>query len=327
MSEQLLSVENLSIHFSTFEGVVRAVENVSFQMNKDEWFGLVGETGCGKSVTAMSILRLLPISAKIVSGRIMFGGKDLARASESEMRHIRGAKIPMIFQDPGSSLNPSFRIGDQMIETIMFHQRVAKKEARELAREMLERAGVAEANECLSLYPHELSGGMQQRVLIGLALSCQPSLLIADEPTTSLDVTIQAEIISLMRNLQEQLGMSVLLITHDLGIVANTCRRVAVMYAGNIVEQGFSEQVLKHSCHPYTKALLRAIPTIKNKQELLESIPGRVPSLLEERTGCMFYSRCSRRVEGKCNLTNPATKEVEAGHVVACHQTRFEGGV
>jgi peptide/nickel transport system ATP-binding protein len=319
IDETVLKVDNLSIHFSTYEGTVRAVENVSFEIGKGEWFGLVGETGCGKSVTALSILRLLPVSAKIINGSIKFGDLDLAKASENQIRSIRGSKIPMIFQDPGSSLNPSMRVGRQMEETIILHQKVKKKEARALAQKMLEQAGIPEAKDCLNLYPHELSGGMQQRILIGLALSCQPSLLIADEPTTNLDVTIQAEIIGLMRSLQEQFGMSVLLITHDLGIIAGTCRRVAVMYAGNIVEQGFTQEVLQHGCHPYTKALLHALPTIKNKKEILESIPGRVPSLLGERCGCMFNSRCAFSMEGECDVKSPVPVEIEPGHIVACH--------
>lgn len=318
MPETLIHVENLTVHFSTYEGIVQAVDDVSFQIGKSEWFGLVGETGCGKSVTALSILRLLPVSARIIRGRIIFDGVDLTTISEAEMREIRGARIPMIFQDPGSSLNPSMKIGQQMVETIELHQRVSRREARMLAADMLQQAGVAQAKECLNLYPHELSGGMQQRVLIGLALSCQPSLLIADEPTTNLDVTIQAEIIDLMQSLQEKLGMSVLLITHDLGVVASTCQRVAVMYAGNIVEQGLTRDVLHNSRHPYTSALVRAVPTIKTKKDALESIPGTVPSLLGERRGCMFQSRCAKAV-ADCRMERPALRQAGSDHTVACH--------
>jgi peptide/nickel transport system ATP-binding protein len=319
MNEKLLKVEDLSVHFSTYEGILRAVENVSFYINKGEWFGLVGESGCGKSVTALSILQLLPVSAKIVKSKIFFDNMELTKATEKEMRQIRGSKIPMIFQDPGSSLNPSMRIGDQMIETIMLHQAIKKKAAKNIAVEMLERVGITDARECLTLYPHELSGGMQQRVLISLAISCQPSLLIADEATSNLDVTIQAEILSLLNSLQKQFGMSILLITHDIAIVASMCERVAVMYAGSIVEQGLTKEVLQQSLHPYTNGLLRAIPSIKSKRVLLDAIPGRVPSLLNFRKGCMFYSRCPKRMEGLCNLETPTPFEIKPGHFISCH--------
>ena len=324
MNEKLLKVESLSVNFDTYEGIVRAVENVSFYINKGECFGLVGESGCGKSVTALSIIKLLPESAKIVNSKIFFDNMDLTKATEKEIRQIRGSKIPMIFQDPGSSLNPSMRIGDQMVETIMLHQGIKKKTAENVAVEMLELVGITNSKRCLTLYPFELSGGMQQRVLISLALSCQPSLLIADEATSNLDVTIQAEILSLLNSLQKQFGMSILFITHDIGIVASMCERVAVMYAGSIVEQGLTKEILQQSLHPYTNGLIKAIPSIRNKQVLLDAIPGRVPSLLNFRKGCMFYSRCSKHIEGLCNLETPGPLEIKSGHFISCHLVEKE---
>lgn len=325
MRSKLLEINNLKIQFNTYEGIAHVINDISFIITKAECFGLVGETGCGKSVTALSILRLLPISANINQGEILFEGKNILNIKEDMIRKIRGAKIHMIFQDPGSSLNPSIKIGNQLIETIILHKNVTKKKGRETAIRMLKQAKIFEPEKCLKLYPHELSGGMQQRVLIALALACEPTLLIADEPTTSLDVSIQASIIELLKSLQEKFNMSILLITHNFGIVNNICDRVAVMYAGEIVEEGPTKSILTNSYHPYTSALIESIPSIKRKIEKLKNIKSVAPNFLNRSKGCMFYSRCPKAIENKCNIIKPTFVTVEPNHRVLCHLFNQKG--
>lgn len=294
MPKNLLAVDNLKVSFFTHVGEVQAVRGTTFSLEAGEAVALVGESGCGKSVTAQSIMRLIPDPpGRIVGGSILFEGQDLATASEKHMEKIRGNQIGMIFQDPMTSLNPTMTIGRQLMEGIMKHQGLSKKEAREKAIEMLSLVGIPQPDRRVNQYPHEFSGGMRQRVMIAMALSCEPRLLIADEPTTALDVTIQAQIIELMKELKEKTGTSIILITHDLGVVAGLCSRVLVMYAGQIVESGLIRDVFYHPKHPYTYSLLRAVPRLDAKQKSrLVSIPGQPPDLLNPPKGCSFAPRC-----------------------------------
>ncbi|MFQ6124644.1 MAG: ABC transporter ATP-binding protein [Candidatus Heimdallarchaeota archaeon] len=319
MSERdkyILQVQNLKTYFYTYRGIVRALEGVNFNIEREETMGLVGETGCGKSVTSLSILRLIQYPGKILDGKIIFEGRDLLQISEEEMRTIRGDQISMIFQEPGVALNPCLRIGFQIAETISIHQDIPLKEAEDPAIEMLRVVGIPEPQKIAKAYPHELSGGMAQRAMIAMMLSTQPKLLIADEPTSSLDVTIQAQILRLLKDLIRDVQASVLLITHDLGIVAETCDRVTVMYAGLVVESSDVRSVLKNPQHPYTQGLLKAIPRPGERGEL-HTIPGLVPDLVNPPSGCRFHPRCPHAMK-KCSEEQPPMFKTKAGHYVAC---------
>ena len=314
----LIEIRDLQTSFFTGEGELRAVDGVSFAIEEGRTMGLVGESGCGKSVTALSTMQLIPRSAgRIVGGEIRYRGENLLDFDEARMRRVRGNEISMIFQEPMTSLNPVFTVGTQIEEAIVLHQRLSKKDARDKAVEMLRLVKIPDPDSRVDDYPHELSGGMRQRVMIAMALSCNPSLLIADEPTTALDVTIQAQILNLIEELQEQLGMALLLITHDLGVVAEQADDVAIMYAGRIVEHATPEIIFSRPLHPYTVGLLKSIPGYGGIGETLEAIPGIVPSPLNLPDGCRFSDRCSR-VEDKCRMREPELREVEAGHWVSC---------
>jgi peptide/nickel transport system ATP-binding protein len=303
--DEILRVEDLRTEFRTSDGVVRAVDGVSFEIQRGQTMGLVGESGCGKSVTALSILKLIDYPGRIAGGRILFDDLDLAEVEPEEMRKIRGAKIAMIFQEPMTSLNPVFTIGDQIAETVEVHKKVKRKEAWDRAIEMLKLVGIPSPERRVHDYPHHMSGGMRQRAMIAMALSCDPQLLIADEPTTALDVTIQAQILDLMRSLQERLKMSILLITHDLGVVAETCEEVAVMYAGQVVERAKVRDLFRSPQMPYTEGLLNSIPRLGMTQdERLAVIEGTVPNPLRWPAGCRFAPRCRYRFE-KCDQPPP----------------------
>jgi len=323
--ERLLVVDDLATYFRTEEGEVRAVDGVSFFIKKGETLGLVGESGCGKSVTALSIMRLVPEPAgRIVRGKVLLDGKNLLDLKESEMRRIRGNRISMVFQEPMTSLNPVFRVGNQIVEAAVLHRKISRREAKELTIEMLAKVEIPAPAERFYEYPHQLSGGMQQRVMLAMALICNPSLLIADEPTTALDVTIQAQILHLLKELQREFGMSVLLITHDLGVVAETAHRVAVMYAGKIVETADTESLFRRPLHPYTKALLKSIPKLGEKRRRLPVIPGEVPNPLYFPDGCRFHPRCEFATD-ICRRTMPELKVVD-DHLVACWNIETSGG-
>jgi len=317
--KELLKVKNLETDFSTHQGTAKAVNGISFTINKGETVGIVGESGCGKSVTALSIMRLIPNPpGKIVGGEIYFEGQDLLQLNEKEMRRIRGKKISMIFQEPMTSLDPVFTIGHEIMESIQLHQGLKKEEAREKAIEALKTVGMPDVEKRIDSYPHELSGGMRQRAMIAMALSCNPALLIADEPTTALDVTIQAQILRLIHELKEEFDASVMLITHDLGVIAEMCDRVAVMYAGHIVETTDIETLFANPLHPYTKGLQKSIPRLDVETERLDTIQGLVPNLLELPSGCPFHPRCDLRLT-KCLQEMPELVEVENHHLVKCH--------
>ncbi len=317
-NENLIEVRNLKTYFRTEEETARAVDGVSYDMRKSETLGLVGESGCGKSVTALSIMRLIPDPpGKIVEGSITLEGRDLVKLKESEMRRVRGNRISMVFQEPMTSLNPVFRVGNQIAEAAMVHQKVSYREAKERTIEMLRKVEIPAPAERFGEYPHQLSGGMKQRVMIAMALVCNPSLLIADEPTTALDVTIQAQILQLIRGLQKEFGMSVLLITHDLGVVAETTERVAVMYAGKIVELADTLSLFSKPLHPYTEALLDSIPKLGEKKRRLSVIPGEVPNPLAFPAGCRFHPRCKYATD-ECREEEPPLEERDGKHQVAC---------
>lgn len=322
MTEPLLKVENLVTAFKTERGAIRAVDDISFTINQGQTVGLVGESGCGKSVTSLSILRLIqsPPGA-IESGKIWLKGQDILGFSEAQMRAIRGNSISMIFQEPMTSLNPVFTIGDQIGEVFRIHQKLSKKEAREKAIEMLRLVKIPAPESRVDEYPHQLSGGMRQRIMIAMALACRPQLLIADEPTTALDVTIQAQILDLMAQLQKELNMAILLITHDLGVVAEVCDQVVVMYAGRIVEKGSVRQIFSNPSHPYTVGLLQSIPRLGQKTEYLPTIEGSVPSLANLPRGCRFQARCPK-VQDACRQSEPQLVQVDEGHLSACHLAR-----
>jgi oligopeptide/dipeptide ABC transporter ATP-binding protein len=322
----LLSIKNLKTHFYSAGKTIRALDGVSFDIEEGGSFGLVGETGCGKSVTALSILRLIPFPpGKIVGGEIHFRGRNLLDLTEEEIRSVRGKEISMIFQEPMTSLNPVFRIGDQMMEVIMLHQGLGKSQAFEKAIEMLELVHMPEARKVMKQFPHQLSGGMRQRAMIAMELSCRPFLLIADEPTTALDVTIQAQILRLIKEMEREFHSSILLITHDLGVIAEICDRVAVMYAGSIVEQAGVEEIFEDPKHPYTKGLWGAIPRIDEEREILAVIPGTVPDLSHPPTGCKFNPRCSHRFD-PCDRIPPPLSQISPGHFVACFLYGEENG-
>jgi len=317
--KELLAVKNLKTHFFTHEGVVKAVDGITFNINKGETLGLVGESGCGKSVSSLSIMRLIPNPpGKIIDGEIWFEGKNLLKLDVKQMRDIRGKKISMIFQEPMTSLDPVFTIGSEIIETIQLHQGLSKTKAKEKAINILKIVGIPDPEIRMNNYPHQLSGGMRQRAMIAMALSCNPTLLIADEPTTALDVTIQAQILRLMNNLKKEFGTSVLLITHDLGVIAEMCDFVAVMYAGHIVEYTDVNTLFSNPLHPYTLGLNKSIPRMDKEVERLDTIKGIVPNLLNLPVGCPFYSRCDHRVK-KCLDEMPELLEVEERHFVKCH--------
>ncbi|MDF1564936.1 MAG: ABC transporter ATP-binding protein [Deltaproteobacteria bacterium] len=321
MDAPLIQIEGLRTAFRTEEGEAVAVDGVDLEILPGRTLGVVGESGCGKSVTALSILRLIPDPpGKILAGRILYRGEDLREKSEEEMRKIRGAKISMIFQEPMTSLNPVFTVGDQIGEAVRLHEGLDRAAAELRAIEMLKLVGIPAPEERVRSYPHQLSGGMRQRVMIAMALACDPDLLIADEPTTALDVTIQAQILDLLRRLQEERGMAVMLITHDLGVVAETCHDVAVMYAGKVVERAPVEAIFAEPRHPYTAGLLRSIPSFdpaQTERARLPAIPGMVPSLLELPGGCRFRTRCEKAQED-CALAEPALQVAADGHAVAC---------
>ncbi|MDP1546814.1 MAG: ABC transporter ATP-binding protein [Anaerolineales bacterium] len=317
----LLEVKNLKTYFYTEDGVVHAVDGVDFHVNPGEVLGIVGESGCGKSVTSLSIMRLISVPGKIIEGEILFDGKDLVKASEEEMMQVRGNRISMIFQQPQSALNPVFRAGDQISEVLNIHQDFGREAGKKRAVELLKLVGIPEPESRAESFPHELSGGMAQRVMIAMALACVPDLLIADEPTTALDVTIQAQILDLMRDMKNQLGSAMILITHDLGVIAEMANRVAVMYAGEIVEQSPVVALFDTPLHPYTQGLIGSIPVLGEIRERLEVIPGSVPNLVNLPTGCRFAPRCKARIEHNlsiCTDNRPELIEVSEGHKVRC---------
>jgi peptide/nickel transport system ATP-binding protein len=320
----LLRVGGLVTSFHTDQGTLRAVDEASFEVDAGTTLGIVGESGCGKSVTALSIMRLLPEPAgRVEAGRVELDGKNLLGLSEREMQDVRGNAVSMIFQEPMTSLNPVYTVGTQIIEAIRMHQKKTKKEARAHAIEMLQLVGIPSPESNIDAYPHQLSGGMRQRVMIAMALACKPKLLIADEPTTALDVTIQAQILELLKKLQEQLGMAVLLITHDLGVVAEYAREVVVMYAGRVVERAPVKDIFAQPRHPYTKGLLGSIPkpTRGGERKPLPTIEGMVPDLREMPKGCRFADRCSMVID-KCREAEPTLDEFEPGHFARCIRAR-----
>lgn len=329
MSDNLVHIHNLRTHFYTEDGVVPAVDGVNLYIKRGETLGVVGESGCGKSVTSLSIMRLIPTPpGKIVEGEILFEGQDLVKKSEAEMRKIRGNDISMIFQEPMTSLNPVYTIGDQIAEAIQLHQGLNRKDAIDKAIEMLRLVGIPLPERRVKEYPHQLSGGMRQRVMIAMALSCNPKLLIADEPTTALDVTIQAQILELMKKLKRDLGMAIMLITHDLGVVAEMCERVVVMYGGKVVEEGDVVSIFKNPLHPYTEGLLRSVPRMDEDVEKLHVIEGVVPNPLHLPKGCRFHPRCPYAVD-RCKEEQPQLEQVAPGRFVACilAAERFAKGV
>lgn len=314
----LLEVRGLKTWFYTDEGVVKAVNGVNLKIGKGETLGIVGESACGKSVTAFSIMRLIPNPpGKIVGGQILFEGKDIVQLDEPGMREIRGNDIAMIFQEPMTSLNPVYTVGDQIAEVVMLHQGLDKNAAWKVAEEMLEKVGIPEPAKRVKNYPHEMSGGMKQRVMIAMALACKPKLLIADEPTTALDVTIQAQILDLMRRLQEEIGMSIWFITHDLGVIAEIAHQVAVMYASRVVEHTDVNELFENPRHPYTKGLFQSLPHLGTDQDRLTVIPGAVPNPLNHPSGCRFHTRCEYVIDD-CKTTEPELVEISPGHQVAC---------
>jgi oligopeptide/dipeptide ABC transporter ATP-binding protein len=318
-SQNLLEIYNLKTYFFTRRGVIRAVDGVTFKIGHHENVGLVGESGSGKSVTAYSILRLIDYPGRIIDGKIYYKGENLLEKSLKEMTMIRGKEISIVMQDPMTALNPVYTIGQQIVETLIKHLKLSKKEAKDRAIQLLEMVGIPSAETRFYEYPHKLSGGMRQRVVIAIALSCNPSLLIADEPTTNLDVTTQAEILNLLQELKRKIGMSTLFITHNFGIVAQLCDEVVVMYAGNIVEQSDTISLLSEPLHPYTKALLECIPKKESTGKRLNPIPGMPPNPIQPPSGCKFHPRCKYAIKDICDKITPQLLEVTPGHIVACH--------
>ena len=315
----LLSVQDLVVNFHTLDGVVHALDGVTFDIRKREILGLVGETGCGKSATGLAILKILPDNSEIVKGQVILEGDEILHKAENQVVKIRGRKIAMIFQDPASSLNPVFPIGEQLLDVLKIHNEATDEDSlRKLAYEKLIMVELSDPESVMALYPHELSGGMQQRVMMGIALSSSPFLLIADEPTTALDVTIQAQLLVLLKKLKETLGLSVLLITHNLGVVRELCDRIAIMYAGSIVESAKTDRIFKNPLHPYTRGLISSVVTGRLRGKVLHYIPGTVPSLLHPPLGCRFHPRCAYAIEA-CRQSRPELLEVEDGHFVACY--------
>lgn len=317
----LLEVKNLKTYFYTEDGAVHAVDGVDFYVNQGEVLGIVGESGCGKSVTSLSIMRLISSPGKIIEGEILFDGKDLAQATEEEMMQVRGNRVSMIFQQPQSALNPVFKAGDQISEVLNIHQDLGQEAGVKRAVELLKLVGIPDPERRADAFPHELSGGMAQRVMIAMALACVPDLLIADEPTTALDVTIQAQILDLMRDMRTQLGSAMILITHDLGVIAEMADRVAVMYAGEIVEQSKVADLFDNGLHPYTKGLIGSIPVLGEIRDKLEVIPGTVPNLVDPPKGCRFAPRCTARVHHNlsiCTEEHPELIDFDESHKVRC---------
>lgn len=318
---RLLEVKNLKTYFYTDDGVAKAVDDVSFTLDKGETLGVVGESGCGKSVTALSIMRLIPEPpGKIAGGEILFKGKNVLNFTEKEMQELRGNDIGMIFQEPMTSLNPVFTCGDQIEEAVILHQNLSKVEAKKKAIEMLNLVGIPAPEQRYNEYPHQLSGGMRQRIMIAMALSCNPEILIADEPTTALDVTVQAQILELVKKLQNELGMGVIIITHDLGVIAEVSTKVAVMYASKVAEYGKVDQIFYNPRHPYTVGLLNSIPKLNSASKRLATIEGNVPAPTDYPKGCHFCTRCTFAIE-KCWEEQPPLIEVEPGHIAACWRT------
>ncbi len=328
MTDELLNVQGLETQFNTPEGIVHAVNGVDFTLKEGETLGVVGESGCGKSVTMLSILRLIQQPpGKIVAGQAMFRGKDLLKMSNEEIRHVRGGQISMVFQDPMTSLNPVMTIGKQLAEPLMLHLGLTKEQARDRSIELLEQVGIPRAADRLKDYPHQYSGGMRQRVMIAMALSCAPQILIADEPTTALDVTIQAQIVELVIRLREEVGMAIIWITHDLGVVASVAHRVNVMYGGFIIEDSLIDDLYRNPLHPYTIGLLGSLPQIQSEgRKRLYSIDGMPPMLYKKPHSCPFAPRCKWVVE-KCRLVNPPLIEIEEGHRAACWVNTKDGSV
>ena len=322
--EYTLQIEGLKTQFQTRKGVVPAVDGVSIEIPRGKIVGLVGESGCGKSMTAMSIMQLVRKPGRVVDGKVMLLGQDLLEASPEEMRDIRGNKISMIFQEPMTSLNPVYTVGRQVREAILLHQHVSKEEAKNRVLEIFRACGIPEPEKRYRSYPHQLSGGLRQRVMIGMAMVCEPALLIADEPTTALDVTIEAQILRLMKQLRDEHGTSILLITHNMGVVAQMCDYVYVMYAGKVMEQADTFELFRNTRHPYTAGLLRSIPRLDSQVERLHSIQGVVPNLLHLPAGCSFCTRCELADE-QCRQVCPPLTEMEAGHLVRCHRCGKEG--
>ncbi len=319
MDENVLEIKDLKTYFYTADGVVKAVDGINLSLRRGSLLGIVGESGCGKSMTAMSILNLVPQPpGKIVSGEILYEGKDILKLKESEMRAIRGAKISMIFQEPMTALNPVFTVGEQIAEALRVHKGMNRREAMDKAAELLSLVNIPSARDRIKDYPHQLSGGMRQRVMIAMAISCSPSIVIADEPTTALDVTVQAQVLDLLKQLIKKIGMSMILITHDLGVIAEAANDVAVMYAGRIVEYASTEGLFAAPTHPYTEGLLNSIPRFnKKKRERLKTIPGVVPRLLDLPEGCKFYGRCGIAID-RCEKEEPLLKETAKGHLARC---------
>ena len=316
--EKILDVKDLHVSFTTYGGVVQAVRGVSFDIYRGETLAIVGESGCGKSVTSNSIMRLIPSPpGKITKGSIMYKGKDLAKTPDKEMRRIRGVDISMIFQDPMTALNPTLTIGNQLIEGLLQHKKVSREEAKNKAVEMMELVGIPNPFERLKQYPHQFSGGMRQRIVIAMALICDPDLLIADEPTTALDVTIQAQILELFNQIQEKTGVSIILITHDLGVVAKIADRIAVMYAGKIIEMGKKKEIFYNPQHPYTQGLLNSVPRLDLKEDKLKPIDGTPPDLFSPPLGCPFTARCPHAMV-VCNKVYPFQTELNDTHYVEC---------
>jgi peptide/nickel transport system ATP-binding protein/oligopeptide transport system ATP-binding protein len=318
---RLLEIKDLRTVFDTAKGRISAVDGVTLSLNSGDTLGIVGESGCGKTMLALSIMQLLPANGKIVNGQILFAGRDLLKISSEEMRKKRGSEIAMVFQEPMTSLNPVLRVGEQIAEALRLHQKLPPKEALALSIEQLREVGIDDPEKLVRDYPHQLSGGMRQRAMIAMAMSCHPQLLLADEPTTALDVTIQAQILDLISTLKEKNNMAVILITHDLGIIAQAAKHVAVMYAGKIVENSTVENIFDHPFHPYTRGLIESMPAryaaSSDRENYLKTIPGNVPSLYNLPAGCRFFDRCSV-AQQECNQEEPGLKEIEEGHFVSC---------
>lgn len=323
--KNLLEIQNLTVELMTNRGIVYAISGVDMAIRQGEIHGVVGESGCGKSMTAKSILRLHNARRSRMGGSILFEDQDLLTLSNRQMERLRGSEISMIFQDPMTSLNPLMTVGEQIAEMVRFHLKAGKKEAHEKAEALLEQVGLEPASKRYNQYPFELSGGMQQRVMIAMAIACAPKLLIADEPTTALDVTIQAQVLELIRQLAEELGMSVLLITHNFGVVSETCQRVSVMYAGKVVETGETQELMQNAKHPYSRALIRSIPGMESRGGRLETIPGSPPALFQPPKACMYAPRCQYATD-RCRAGYPEFLDCGNGHLAACFRA-LEGGL
>lgn len=318
MREKLLEVKKLRTYFHTFKGTVKAVDNISFDINKGEILGVVGESGGGKSITGFSVIKLIDDPGKIETGEIIFNGQDLMKKSENEMNQIRGKEIAMVFQDPMTSLNPVYTVGQQIEEVLLLHEKLTKEQREQRCIELLKAVGISNPESRLKSYPHQFSGGMRQRVVIAIALAANPKLIIADEPTTALDVTIQAQILRLMSDLVRKQGCSLMLITHDLAVVSEMADRINVMYCGKIIETGVTNSIINNYKHPYTQGLINSIPDLDKDKSRLEAIPGIVPNMFKLPKGCNFSPRC-KRCKDICNEEEPELVEIDKNHYVACH--------